>query len=532
VTPQPPGSGGTGGAVDAPVAPYDSGAGPSDPTCPSGNHRCDPGGCVASTSPDHCGLSCSACPAVAGGTATCDGTKCGGACPAGTKLCVDKCVPEAAACDGKCPPGANPCGGGLCVDGKSLSACGAACMPCPTSPNGVATCDGDRCALTCNAGYHACGSACAKNDDPLTCGTSCSPCTPPTGGKATCDGTKCGAQCPAGQTLCNGACIGSDKACEGTCPAGKHSCEGNCVSDNDVNSCGMACMPCAVPNSDAKATCTNAKCDFDCNRGHKCNGTCSECCSPSDCPSKGNQTAMCSGGKCSYSCPGQKDCGGVCAGCCPDDTTVCHNVCGQPGSQSCIGGKFGGPCSATDSSCCKPDPCNPGGDKCKLGQIVCNGGPTGQCQQTGVVDCGADKTCKGGTCVLDCAGKKAEGQPCCGGSCNSPLVCNRTADVCEAPCGKLNQACCTDKFLDPNLPTGQEGCTGGTLCDGGKCATCGGAEELCCHTGTLCRGFTECPLLRCRACGDVGKACCHFGGTAPCKPGSTCDDVQGICVAG
>src|SRR3954447_18393767 len=125
--------GGQPGSLDAPVAGAGGGAPPSDPGCPSGSHQCAGGGCVDSRSPEHCGLSCSPCPTVAGGTVTCDGTKCGAACPPGSKVCLDKCVPESDTCDGKCPPNTNRCSGGLCVDATSLSACGTACMPCPTS---------------------------------------------------------------------------------------------------------------------------------------------------------------------------------------------------------------------------------------------------------------------------------------------------------------------------------------------------------------------------------------------------------------
>jgi hypothetical protein len=296
-----------------------------------------------------------------------------------------------------------------------------------------------------------------------------------------------------------------------------------------VKSCGMACSPCGVPTPDSHATCTNGRCDFECDRGHKCNNTCSECCSPSDCPQTGNMTAACMGGACRYSCPGQKNCNGVCARCCPTDTTTCHNVCGQQGLQQCINGSFSGACSAVDSSCCKPGPCSPGGDKCKLGQIVCGGGPTGQCQQTGVVDCGPEMTCTGGRCILDCTGKKGDGQPCCGGACNAPLVCDNNTGLCGAACGKLGQPCCKDRFLDPRLPTGEDGCTGGALCDGGKCSACGDSEQLCCNNfGVIfCKGFNECPLVRCRACGDPGGGCCSFGGTAPCKSGQ-CSDT-GTC---
>ena len=121
--------------------------------CPAGFHACGDR-CAPDTDPDTCGVACEPCPSIQGGDRTCDGRKCGITCPAGSKPCLDACVPESAPCDNTCQPGQNLCGG-LCVDRQSLSACGPACTPCPSSPNGTAACDGDRCELTCKAGTTA-----------------------------------------------------------------------------------------------------------------------------------------------------------------------------------------------------------------------------------------------------------------------------------------------------------------------------------------------------------------------------------------
>ena len=109
------------------------------------------------TSPATCGLGCEACPGITDGEATCDGRRCGVNCPAGKQPCVDRCIAEGTPCGG-CPPGTNLCGG-VCAPATSLSACGSACATCPFSRNGTSTCDGDKCQLTCEPGYHAAATA-------------------------------------------------------------------------------------------------------------------------------------------------------------------------------------------------------------------------------------------------------------------------------------------------------------------------------------------------------------------------------------
>jgi hypothetical protein len=517
-------AGGASGGLDAPQAGLDAGSPGSDPACAAGSHQCPGGGCVSSMSPDHCGVSCSPCPGVAGGSPTCDGTRCGASCPAGSKPCVDKCVPEATACDGKCPPNMNLCGGGLCVDSKSLSACGPTCMPCPTSPNGVTTCNGDTCELKCNGGYHSCGTTCAKNDDPMTCGMGCTPCSVPTGGKATCDGTRCASECPAGQTLCNGACIGKDKACDGGCPAGKHSCSGNCVSDTDTATCGMSCdpcpgtangdarcgaekkcgidcragfhqcpngckadssadscggscSPCPVPSAKARATCNNGVCGFECTSGFKCDGTCQECCDPSQCPPHSNQTATCNAGKCGYvdNCKANVRCN-------PNADNDCRTFL-----SSCPGGP------AAPSQC---DPVNKG-----------NGTACGSGSGAG--------TCSNGTCVSLCATVQClNGGTCSGGQCS-----------CNADLGFGGARCETDCTTN-GCPSTRK------ICNNGKCEDCGAIGQHCCGdpangNGHCASADIQCSGLglgMCSHCGGVkGELCCSgMVQGALCGDGSIC----------
>src|SRR4051812_23746475 len=62
-------------AVDAPGATPEAGAG-----CATGFHLCGTS-CQNDREPAHCGVACEPCPGIQGGTATCDGTRCGVVCP-------------------------------------------------------------------------------------------------------------------------------------------------------------------------------------------------------------------------------------------------------------------------------------------------------------------------------------------------------------------------------------------------------------------------------------------------------------------
>jgi hypothetical protein len=143
---------------DAPSAPV------SDPGCQPGFHTCG-GICVDSKLPNNCGMACEPCPTATGGSSTCDGVKCGVACPDGKKVCaaLGQCIGVDEPCGGTCPAGKNPCNG-LCVDTNSTTACGAACTVCPTAANGTTVCDGMQCSLTCAQNFHRCGDQCLGND--------------------------------------------------------------------------------------------------------------------------------------------------------------------------------------------------------------------------------------------------------------------------------------------------------------------------------------------------------------------------------
>ncbi len=206
-------------------------------TCAGGYHPCG-SQCLPNTDVASCGSSCSACATPVGGTATCDGATCGGTCPSGTKLCVGSCISSAQACLGSCPTGTHNCNG-TCQSNPSPNSCGTtSCTPCSTPANGVATCDGTSCGFTCSVGYHLCGNACVANSGVASCGTSsCTACVPPSNGTATCDGLQCGFQCA----------------------MGFHACGNNCVSNTSLLTCGNSCAACPTPTT-GTATCDGTSC--------------------------------------------------------------------------------------------------------------------------------------------------------------------------------------------------------------------------------------------------------------------------------
>lgn len=487
-----------------------AGTGPAtDPGCPSGMHKCD-GTCVSSSEPSHCGNACVACPAPNGGAATCDGTKCGVECPAGKKPCLDSCIDEAASCDGKCPGGKNPCNG-ICVDASSISACGTACVTCPTSSDGKTTCDGDKCLLACNPGFHACGAGCSKDTDVATCGAGCTPCPVPMGGTATCDGMKCGAQCPSGTALCNGSCIPADKACGGTCPSGTHNCSGNCVSNKDVANCGTSCMPCTPP-ANGTASCNGTTCDFTCRSGyHRCGDKCEDnnsvnsCGSKCDsaCPTASGATATCDGTSCAIKCNA--------------NLFMCNDSC----QQCCNDGQCGSGKACSNGTCiaaCKSGvACTTGIGPCRAGKTFCASSTAqAECRDSGADDshntCGGGNLCNGGACV----------QPCKPGSCGSSSPCHKLVSVCD---NQFGQPTCKDQTDSSN----SGGCASGK-CNGNACAPACSTSSISCSTSVACQTSTaKCASASSNptcvtATAPNGTGC---GGGRTCQGGTCCSANMG-----
>lgn len=431
--PDPPRAGSTDGRPPITAVPTDgpgtspgggSDGGGIDPTsCPDGQQFCAEKGCVDTTSPEACGRSCAPCPTITGGTATCDGTRCGLVCPAGMRVCLDKCIAEGAPCDDVCPdPKQRLCNNG-CVNLDNIAACGPECVTCPASVNGKTSCNGTSCEIACDAGFHLCdGVSCKSDRDPRSCGSSCTPCPVPEGGEATCDGTVCGAKCPASTKLCAGACIPVNQACMGVCPDGKHDCDGNCVP-NDVNFCGPSCQQCRAP-ANADARCAGDGCEFSCRSGFR---TCGDGCLANDRP---------------------------CDGACPGGRKVCGDRC-VPTSTCCTGGSEGCPeCSSCNNGTCgrRPDGTGCGSNRvCAAGSCIGCGSSGQTCCASSA--CGGGLVCRQSTCV----GCGLIGEPCCAGDgCDGGTVCR--SGSC-ASCGGFGEPCCAGNACDG----------GGLSCQGGTC---------------------------------------------------------------
>ncbi len=503
-----PASGGAGGAVgpseaDGPVAP-DVGADvmslPQDPACQPGFHTCG-ATCVDDRSPANCGRACAPCPPVAGGTPSCDGTRCGATCPAGKKVCLDGCIDEKAPCDNTCPKGQRACNS-LCVDVKSVAACGEACLTCPSDPNGVTTCDGEKCELVCNAGFHRCGDRCLANTSPASCGTACTACSAPTGGTATCDGSKCGSSCPSGSKLCAGSCIAADRPCNEMCPTGTHDCGGNCVRDDDVNNCGTSCSPCAPP-ANADATCQAKACGFACRAGfHLCDNRCVsnnsvDSCGGSSCtrcPAPAAATAICNGTACDFRCDSGRKCGDRCI---PDEQP-CADLCGN-------GRKLCGAVCIPNNQCCVDTDC-PRCQQCVAGGCANQG--NGDDRKN---ECGG-RGCRGGDCAPACV---PQTEVCdnkdndCDGKIDEEL-----AQDCSTTCGSGQRTCVAGVWNSaacPKTPNNSDASACGTSCD--KCASTALANGVC--QGGSCR------LVCKETCSGQAEGCGDCGGTRTCNP-NTC----------
>jgi hypothetical protein len=134
--------------------------------CPVGQHRCADG-CVADTAVATCGRSCTPCPQVRRGTASCDGAACQYRCPDGFALCRDRCIPREENCSESC--------GFL---GSAPLSCGQTCVAdapnsCCSHPErcGAFGCRENRCLTRCQGDSDcAAGQVC----DPTT--AQCGPC--------------------------------------------------------------------------------------------------------------------------------------------------------------------------------------------------------------------------------------------------------------------------------------------------------------------------------------------------------------------
>lgn len=187
-------------------------------------------------------------------------------CNTATGICVD-CVTNAeCGANGTCDPTSNKCScepgfhlcDGACASNDSVDSCGSSCDPCPTDPNGTATCDGSSCGLTCedplilDPGTNSCVGCTTNNDcggasaSVCAAGGACEPCADNAGcahvpGLSTCDGGTCVECTAADDSACAGnSCDLFDGTCTTTPKESVDVCEA-CLADSECVA-GHACV--------------------------------------------------------------------------------------------------------------------------------------------------------------------------------------------------------------------------------------------------------------------------------------------------
>lgn len=148
------------GCVDMEIDPRFCGN--CDTSCPIGE-VCENGSCLDLGDCRTNGVPCTGftyCDAVTG--------SCLRGCAADAQCVEDNEVCDEASHRCSCAPGFHQCGV-ACVSDASVDTCGASCTPCPTPPNGSATCDLGACGFVCDPDYEPCGDACCPTVDPCSC---------------------------------------------------------------------------------------------------------------------------------------------------------------------------------------------------------------------------------------------------------------------------------------------------------------------------------------------------------------------------
>lgn len=484
----------------------------SQPACSSGTHLCG-ATCVDSTSPESCGTSCTPCPPVEGGTATCVGAMCGGACPTGQKLCLGKCIPNANSCEGTCPTGSHNCQG-VCASDSAVNSCGStSCMPCPSPAGGMATCDGTRCDFTCQTGKKCssgCGACCADADCPARSNQ-----------VASCDTAtrECKYACPASSPkLCSGTCIASNACCAdadcpaqagqvGRCDSSTRTCTYNCSST--TKPCGNACIPsagcCTDGDCGGSFACQSNACSTTvCRSGYKlCGGTCipsNACCANADCPARSNQVATCDTATraCRYACPASSP--KLCS-----ETCIASNACCTDGDCPVQTGQVGR-CDSSTRTCSYS--CNSTTKPCGNACI-----PTAGCCSDS--DCASNFACQSNTCSTTVC---RTGYKPCGGRCIAQSACCQDGDC--GMCKKCVSNSCQNQLDEDvkqecaDMPASS--CSTQGTCDGnGGCKLWG--------SGTVCQPQTcsGSSLTPARQCNGVGA--CSTASAQPCPGDHACD---------
>ena len=359
----PNGSGGLGGQGASDMgggATGGSAGGASGQSCPDGQHRCA-GNCVEDKSPDHCGSSCDPCTPPSGGTATCDGSKCGFACASPAKQCGAKCTSGCCvdadcpiqagttgrcdtstnACDYACAAGFKPCGTGNCIPETnccSPSDCPGTCRTCSANGSCVSVInadDTDSCMGTCDAAA-TCrskrGQTCQTGNGCVS-GTTCAP-----------DGYCCDKACtnscqacdiPGFLGICTPVASGAPHGNRAACAGAGTTCGGTCANKSD-GACTYPTLTCGSAQSCVGGVKTGTtQCD---GAGHCPAGPTTTC--TIGCNATGTDCLTCASG--------QAACGGVC---CPTGQGCCGNACVDINSSAQHCGASCTACSGTKPIC-------------------------------------------------------------------------------------------------------------------------------------------------------------------------------------
>jgi hypothetical protein len=304
---------------------------------------------------------------------------------------------------------------GVCINPAPMFGCSLeGCDPCPMSPNGVTTCDGENCLITCNDGYMLVGDACYapaectdgqlnNTETDVDCGGQlCPPCPP--GDDCEEDGDCALGPCEGGVCGCTGLSCDDVTGCASAVDNGcgdTIDCSGNCAGD-DVCFQETCCAPITSCNADVCGPsddgCGGTVDCGDCDGSDVCvNGA---CCTPT-CPADACGTT-------NDGCGGTIDCAGcdgndVChnGSCCTPTVTAatCGNRCGTV-SNGCGGTvDCGNPCGGNpcvNGTCCTPSSCTMSG--CGFQSNGCGGSACPLCANGN--RCDNDNDCQSGNCDL------------------------------------------------------------------------------------------------------------------------------------
>lgn len=353
-------------------------------------------------------------------------------CPAGQTYCGGRCLDLASdptncgVCGMNCRTlaGVDPdhvvCAAGRCVLDRACLAergdCdGDATTGCEADLTTATNCG--RCSAACSGATSMCAMVSGDGGATRTCTSGCTSTTPTRCGSACVDTmsdtANCGGCARACPTPSNARATCSEGRCDFVCNAGFHLCGGRCVSNMSTSSCGTSCTPCEEPLFDGVATCDGTRCGIECvPMRHLC-GTlcvrndvvesCGSSCTP--CTAPPNAVALCSGGRCTFACQ-----------------TVFH-LCGD----TCVSDNDVRTCG----SACTPCPTASGG------HAVCTGTRCVTICDTGFHACG--DTCAANTAPASCGTSctpcpaPANGRATCDGT-SCGIVCDAGFDLAGSAC--------------------------------------------------------------------------------------------------